>query len=108
MRKAINIFLSIILLVSICINGYLLVSNYVKNQRTQNMQEETISLSGNTVTLNAAITQQETVLEGLQVRLDELANTTLDVRTEHRVLENKISKYETENAELEEFIESEK
>lgn len=108
MRKAINIFLSIILLVSICINGYLLVSNYVKNQRTQNIQEEIISLSGNAVTLNATFAQQETVLEELQARLEELGNTTLDVRTEHRVLENKISNYETENAELEEFIESEK
>lgn len=72
MRKAINIFLSVILLVSICINGYLLVSNYVKNQRTQNMQEEIHSLSNNTVTLNATLAQQEAELEGLQVRLEEL------------------------------------
>jgi len=108
MRKVINIFLSIILLGSLCINGYLLVSNYVKNQRTQNIQEKTISLSGNVVTLNDAIIQKDAELEGLQVHLDELENTTLNVRTEHRVLENKISNYENENAEIQEYIESEK
>lgn len=89
-------------------NGYLFFNNYSKNVKTADMQAMMVSMNGSMEALNAELVQKDAELEALQIYLEELDDTTLDLRTEHRVLENKINNYENENTEIEEYIENEK